>query len=340
MSVVEQKESWATAHKGGLGGTDSAAVLNLNPWRKPIDVWADKVHPENRIEIDKDCLRWGCLLEPVIRQEYARKFDIDVTNPADMQSIFPNSRKWEDSTIITGKYPWMVGMPDGYIKSTRTGLEIKTAARRSDEWGKPGTDEIPAHYFMQCAWYMAVTDSPSWNVSVLFSGSDLQQYHIVRDLDLERDAVEACRDFWESYVVKGIEPPVDESESYGRYLARKFSLSTGAVIKTPSPELIEWAVKMKQADDDEKSAADRKREANNHLRVLVGDAQKAITPIGSVGWIRPVQKDVTDYAAVVEELAPLYDRVRAAQSVSASEVIASHTEPKQNEPYLRAWWKR
>jgi len=334
MSVVEQKETWATSRRNGLGGTDAAAILGLSPWRRPIEVWEDKVHPERRAEVDKDCLRWGVLLEPVIRQEYARKFDIEVTAPADMGALFPNSKRWEDSTIITGRHPWMLGMPDGYLASTRTGLEIKTASRRSDEWGAPSSDEIPAQYLMQCAWYMATTETPAWNVAVLFSGSDLQQYRVVRDLDLERDAIAACREFWEEYVVKRVEPPIDESESYGRYLARKFSLNSGAIIKNPSPEIVEWTLAMKTADDEAKAAEDRKREANNHLRALLGDAQKAMTPYGSVGWVRPEEKGITDWARVVNDLRPyLTEEVFAG-------LVAKYTTPKQNEAYLRAWWKK
>src|SRR6202047_754841 len=190
MSVVEQKETWALSRRNGLGGSDCAAILGLSPWRRPIEVWESKVHPESAVELDRDCLRWGTLLEPVIREEDARRFNVQVVAPADLGTLFPNSKRWGDSTIITGRYPWMLGMPDGYLPTVRTGLEIKTAGRKSEEWGEPGTDNVPAQYLLQCVWYIATTQTPAWNLAVLFAGSNLQQYRIVRDEQLESDTIE------------------------------------------------------------------------------------------------------------------------------------------------------
>jgi putative phage-type endonuclease len=328
MSVVEQKESWAMSRRNGLGGTDAAAVLGLSPWRRPIEVWEDKVHPERRVDLDKDCLRWGVLLEPVIREEYARRFNVQVIDPCDLGVLFPKSSRWEDSTIITGRYPWMLGMPDGYLANEHTGLEIKTAGRRSEEWGDADTDEIPAQYLMQCVWYMATTETPAWNLAVLFAGSDLRQYRIKRDMDLERDTISACREFWEEYIAKRVEPPIDQSESYGRYLARKFSLNTGKILQ-PTPDIIHWTMRMKLADDQEKEAGENKQFANNQLRALVGDAQKCVTPLGTIGWVRPETKDATNWSEVGKKVGPLHP-----------EVVKEFTAPKEITAYLRAWWRK
>jgi predicted phage-related endonuclease len=141
--------------------------------------------------------------------------------------------------------------------------------------------------------------------------------------------IEAARAFWHDYVLKQVEPPIDESESYGKYLARKFSLGTENVIENPGPEILEHAALMKQADDAIKEAEERKQLANNHLRALIGDAKSAKTPLGTIGWIRPQKKDVTDWKGFGEELAPEFPNI-----------LARHTAPKQNEPYLRSWWKK
>jgi predicted phage-related endonuclease len=226
----------------------------------------------------------------------------------------------------------MIGMPDGFMPSVQTGLEIKTAARRSNEWGRDGGDEIPVQYLLQVVYYMAITNAPAWNFAVLFSGSDLQQFRIVRDLDLERDTIEVCRQFWEEFVLKGVEPPIDQTVSYGSYLARKFSLNTGLIIKDPGPEILDWTAKMKEAEDAEKQAAEKKQLANNHLRALVGDAQKAITPLGTVGWVRPEEHNATNYKTAFEVLSVKCPGPEVVQALNEA------TEPRQTSAYLRAWW--
>ena len=86
---------------------------------------------------------------------------------------------------------------------------------------------------------------------------------------------------------------------------------------------------MKTADDAMKDAAEDKQQANNHLRALIGDAWKCVTPLGTVGWVRPEKKDVTDFAAVGKELGPLHP-----------EIVAKHTKEEQGTAYLRAWYKK
>ena len=328
MSIYDEKESYATSRAGGIGGTDAAAILGLSPWKRPIDIFAGKVNPGAQPELDKECLYWGSALEPIVRGRYAERFGVAVTAPADLAPLFPKSRPWRDSTLIEGPEPWMLGAPDGWIPSANTGLEIKCSSRKSDDWGPEGSDEVPAHYLVQAAWYAAVCNARGWNFGVLFSGNTLAQYHIERDSQLEKDMIEACRAFWFDNVLKRVEPAIDESESYGKYLARKFSLNTGKILQ-PTPDILHWTSEMKVADDAEKEAGERKQLANNHLRALLGDAQKCVTPLGSVAWVRSEEKDVTNWSEVGKKVGPQHP-----------EVVKEFTAPQQRAAYLRAWWKK
>ncbi len=329
MSIYEQKESYAASRSHGLGGTDVAAILGLSPWKAPIDVWNGKVNPGSLPELDKECLRWGTLLEPVVRAEYGARFDVDVVNPCDLDSCFKETRPWNDVRLIVGDEPWMLAAPDGWLKKFSAGLEIKCSARKSGEWGDEGSEEIPAHYYTQAAWYMAVCKATGWNFGVLFSGNTLQQYRTERDLDFEKDMVSVARAFWHDYVLTETEPPIDQTTSYGAYLARKFSLGTEDVITEPRPEILEWTAKMKLAEDQVKEWEEAKQLANNHLRDLIGNMKSAKTPLGSVGWVRPKPRDVVD-------LKGFYEAVGAQHP----EVVSALTFPRHDAPYLRAWWKK
>ena len=339
MSIYDEKESYATSRANGIGGTDAAAILGLSPYKRPIEIYEGKVNPGAQPELDKECLYWGSALEPIVRERYAERFGVAVTAPADLAAIFPNSRPWRDSTLIVGPEPWMLGAPDGWIPSAKSGLEIKCSSRKGDDWGPEGSDEVPAHYFAQASWYAAVCDARGWNFGVLFSGNTLAQYRIERDLAFERDMVEVARSFWFDNIVKRVEPPIDQSESYGKYLARKFSLNTGKILQ-PTPDILHWASEMKVAEDQEKMAGESKQFANNQLRALIGDAQKVVTPLGTVSWVRPEKKPVTDEKAAMIELAALYDDTRAGNAISSADVIKKHTEEKQNSAFLRAWWRK
>jgi predicted phage-related endonuclease len=340
MAISEEQESWAASRVGGLGGTDVTALLGASKWRTPIDVWQAKVDPQSVPDIDNEILWFGRALEPVIRARYALRFNCEVVDPVDIGKFFPNSKRWKDQTLVVGREPWMLGAADGWIPSVMHGFEAKNVGFKTEDWGEEGSDDIPVAYYLQSAWYNQVYDSRGWNVAPMFNGHKLSQYRIPRDGDLEHDMYEAARAFWFDFIVPKIEPPVDQTESYGRYLARKFSLNTGTIIKDPSPEIIDWTVKMKAAEDAEKAAAADKQLANNHLRALIRDAQKAITPLGSIGWVRPKEGASTDWKAAAERLSALYEDARSADALPAADVIKEATSPQQHSAYLRAWWSK
>jgi putative phage-type endonuclease len=329
MAIYEERESYAASRAGGIGGTDCAAILGLSPYKAPIDVYAAKVDPESQPELDKECLTWGTLLEPIVRERYAQKFEVEVVAPSQLwHKHFPKSKLWNDSTIVIGREDWMLGAPDGWMPKVRNGLEVKCSSRKSHDWGSDGSDEVPAHYLVQAAWYMAVCDAPAWNFAVLFSGNTLAQYRVVRDMDLEISMIEVCRSFWHDNVLKQVEPPIDQTESYGRYLARKFSLSTGAVIKNPSPELNAAAIMFKEAQDRVKDAEETAQLRKNQLAALLADADAAQTSSGKVQWVRPSPRKSVDW-----------NTITAALQIKR-EIIEAHTKETPVTPYVRGYWAK
>lgn len=72
---------------------------------------------------------------------------------------------WQSSA-----YPWAYATPDRLLHDLDSGelelLEVKTA-RSLDEWGEPGTDQVPAHYWAQCAWQAIVLGVQTVHVTVL-----------------------------------------------------------------------------------------------------------------------------------------------------------------------------
>jgi len=329
MSVSEIRESWLLARQKGLGGTDAAAIAGLSPWRKPIDVFASKTgHVSFGTDIT-EAMHFGNLLEPVIRQEYARRAGVRILSGQNIAALFPHrSTSLDGQTIVQSElHDWMLGTPDGIAHSGERGLEIKNVGYRSSDWGPAGSDEIPDHYAIQVQWYMAVTGIPVWDVAALFGGNRLEAFRVESNPALIHELVAVCRNFWHDHVLKGVPPPVDESASYGRYLARKFSLSNGQVL--PATEKITtWAITLREAQNELDAVEKTVQLAKNHLGDLIGAAAKTEGDFGSIAWVRPKESARTDWEAIARALHP------------PAELVAEHTSPKQNEPYIRAFWRK
>jgi putative phage-type endonuclease len=327
MAIYEQAESYAVSRAGGIGGTDAAAILGLSPYKTPIEIYEAKINPESVPELDKECLLWGTLLEPIVRERYGLKYGVDITAPADLPHVFPLSKPWKDSTLVIGDEPWKLGAFDGWINDEREGYEGKCASRRSGDWGPEDGDDVPAHYRIQVAWYTHVADARGWNIGTLFSGNTLERFHIPRDPELEKNMVEVARDFWNENVLKQIPPKIDETVAYGKYLARRFSLPTGKVLTAPSQEIIDAATELHDAQAAAKSAESREQFAKNQLMAALADADGAITPLGKVSWVRPGPRSSVDYKGVF------------AECCVPQAIIDKFTKQSPVTAFVRGWWK-
>jgi putative phage-type endonuclease len=329
MSVCEVRESWLLARQQGLGGSDIAAVVGLSPFKRPIDIFVGKTEAIEFGEDVREFMRWGNLLEPVIRAEYAARSQQEVVFGLDIAPFFPGrSAEWDGQTIVHAEdRNWMLGTPDGIHRNSDSGLEIKNSGFKGEGWGTPGTDEIPDHYMIQCQWYMAVTGRPRWDVAVLFSGNRLETFHLERNDDLISELVSTGEWFWNDRVLKRIPPPVDYTESYARYLGRKYSLASGDVLPA-TEEIAFMAMDLEATQATRKECEEREQLLKNQLGELLGGFQKSRGDFGSVNWIRPKQGTRIDWESVAKALGP------------SNELIAEHTKPVKNTPFIRLFSKK
>lgn len=197
--------------KAGVTATDIAAIVNLHPYRAPIDVFLDKFNLAAPFA-GNERTKWGNILEVPIRDDYAERHGVRVEVPGTL----------EHPTVT-----WAKATPDGicYLPRhahPRNGLEIKTHSfRAADQYGDPGTDEVPPHELVQCMWNMFVSGLDDWDLVAFIDGQPAE-YHIKRDDDL----IEMLRDSGERFMVDHIRkesPPLpDGSGSYDRYLSTRY----------------------------------------------------------------------------------------------------------------------
>jgi predicted phage-related endonuclease len=187
----------------GIGGTDAAAVMGLSPWRDPVDVWMEKIgHPMWRPKPVTDAMRWGTILEPVIRTEYAKDTGIEVAPPPPRASFDdPEVMTWAPDKIRFSHPDAMAG--DGI-------WEGKTSSR-ADEWA----DGVPVYYRVQVQQYLEIWQAPWADVSVLLPGGDFRTYREPADPPFQEKVRVAVLRFWEEHVIARVPPgKVDTTTLY------------------------------------------------------------------------------------------------------------------------------
>jgi len=188
-ALVPGSPQWHAVRRTGIGGSDVAAVLGVSPWRTAYEVFLDK-RGELPAQDESEPMRWGTLLEPVIRQRYA-----DVTG-SDVVTL--------PTTFRSERHPWMIANLDGVSRDRHRLVEVKTA-RSGEDWGEPGSDEVPLAYLLQVQHYMTVVPMKLTDVAVLIGGNDFRVYTVPADPELQEMLIQAEFEFWQR--VKDNDPP-------------------------------------------------------------------------------------------------------------------------------------
>lgn len=176
--------------QNGLGGSDIASILNLSPFKTPLDIYIEKTSPIDGIE-QSNSQYFGSLLEDVIRSEYARRMGVIISEP---EIKFHNEKSFAFANI------------DGLVNDEYI-LECKTSHfSKAHEWGEEFTDQIPLYYLTQVAWYCFVYDLDRADIAVLIGGNDFRIYHYHRNKHLENKIVNRAEQFWYNNIVNKTPP--------------------------------------------------------------------------------------------------------------------------------------
>lgn len=185
----DDRSAFLAARLTGLGGTDAAGALGIGKWKSELGIYLEK-RGEAPPQDDNPAMYWGRTLEPVVRDEYIKRAGVGVVYGQ------PLSRSL--------RYPWMIANLDGRRRDDGRVVEIKTA-RSGDEWGEPGSADVPADYVCQVMHYMVVTEAPVADIAVLIGGSDFRTYTVPFDAEMAEMIIDAERELWDR-IQRG-EPP-------------------------------------------------------------------------------------------------------------------------------------
>jgi len=338
MAVDEAKKRFLENRRGGIGGTDISAIVGVNPWSTPLDVWLAKTKRREYLPdlSDNEYIWWGNALEPLIAHRYSDRTGFELIDHIGI--------------LQHPLYERVIGAPDRLVMGADLGLEIKNTGYKGQEWGDAGSDHVPEQHLLQCIWYMAVTDLPRWDVAAFFGGNRMEIYRIKRNRELEEFLIDAGLRFWRDYVETDREPPIDSSARYGEYLAKKFAKGSDVIVpvtedlRTQAERLYDARQKIAAAQEDE-------RRAMNQIESLIGANKGAADPSLKLTWVRSRPTLAVDWRAVAEDLVyrmstmpDQYEPAVRGMGIQRAEelvepIIAEHSAPTQRAAYVRATFK-
>jgi len=215
------RSEWLAVRKQGIGGSDAAAAVGLNPYQSQLELWMIKTgrfsedspdESETKPNIDSK-MYWGQILEPIVAQHYTKVTGRKVRKVNAILQHADSDKSWMLANIDYR----VVGSDEVQL------LECKTAGEYGAKLWKDG---VPEYVQCQVQHQLAVTGLQAADVCVLICGQQLKIYRIERDEELIAKLIELERLFWH-YVQSNTTPCADGSESAGFALRCLFPQDDG-----------------------------------------------------------------------------------------------------------------
>ena len=295
------RDQWLEVRKGGIGSSDAAAAIGLNPYKSQLELWLEKTgraDSSGEHQGMDDPRFWGTLLEPYVAVAYQQKTNRKVRklNAVLQHPTLPYMLANIDREVV--------GCPDVQI------LECKTAGEFGSKLWKDG---VPEYVQLQVQHQLAVTGKTAADVAVLLCGQKLEVHRIERNDEVIARLMVLESGFW-SYVESDTPPPADGSESAARALRHIYRGNDTTVDFTSDAEL---SSTFNALADLEEEVEAKKREAERLKQVIqqaMGDASKAVFASGVVTFKRAKDGTRIDTKALAAD----HPQIAARYTVSAS----------------------
>ncbi|MCE1003797.1 MULTISPECIES: YqaJ viral recombinase family nuclease [unclassified Pseudomonas] len=272
------REDWLQIRKQGIGSSDAAAAVGLNPYKSQLELWLEKTGrdasmPKADPQDEESPLYWGNVLEPIVAWHYSKRSQHKVRR---INAVLQHP----DPAL-----PWMlanidrevIGAPDVQI------LECKTAGINGARLWKEG---VPEYVQLQVMHQLAVTGKQAADVAVLLGGHQLEIHRIARDEALIARLIDLERLFWD-YVVSDTPPPADGTASSEAALRCLYPEDNGQTLDfSQHTELASTFVELKSVRQNIAQQETREARLKQVLQQAMGEATRAEFAEGYISWKR------------------------------------------------------
>lgn len=279
LRLVDTKElsrsEWLEVRKSGIGGSDAAAAVGLNPYTSPLELWLDKTGRDAGLakpdpHDTTEPVYWGTLLEPIVAAAYTQQTGNRVrkVNAVLQHPTIPFMLANLDREIV--------GVPGVQI------LECKTAGEFGARLWRHG---VPEYVQLQVQHQLAVTGRRTADVAVLLCGQKLEVHRIIRDDGLIARLIALETRFWE-YVTSDTPPPADGSESADRALRHLYPGNAGTVDFTDDRRLSTTFADLVAVRAEIELRMQQEAKLKQTILQAMGDASRAVFETGEVSFKR------------------------------------------------------
>ena len=276
-----------------LGGSDTAAILGVSPWKSPFQLYQEKIGAfcEEITREKQRLFNRGHRWEPVVVEMLVDEL---MDRGHDVQIIDRNAR-YQDP-----EFPFLACELDLelLIDGEEHNAEIKTVSPfAAKAWGEQDTDEIPLYYAAQVMHGLMVKPRKRAIVAALIGVDDLRLHQIERD----EETIAAIRakevEFWRRVQERDAPEPTTADDVKWLY-ARD-----GGIVMEADEELVRLCEEIRQGKDIAKQCDARIETLSTRLKCAMGHASTLVYQGQRLAtWKSNKDSDKTDWKQAFEIL--------------------------------------
>lgn len=255
----KDRQEWLQLRGSGIGSSEVATIIGLNPWETPYMLWRRKTGRE-QAKPENFAMRAGHILEDAVAQFFQEDSGHTV--------IKSSAGDW---LVVDDERPYMRVSPDRtfYLEGTsnKTGnkgiLECKTTQKTIDP------DDLPKHWFCQLQYQLGVAGYERGALAWLTAGRDFDFRFIDFAPDFYGWLTEEVERFWTDYVQKDVEPPLTSVAD----CVMKYSRHTDGKTVECTTEVVAAIERLKDVKAQIKDLETAKTDLEDTVKMFFTDAE-------------------------------------------------------------------
>ena len=258
-------QEWLKSREKGIGSSEVATVLGVNPYQTPYQLWLIKTGRVKVEEKENFLMKAGHYLEDAISHFCADEARLEIVKNSASEFIVVNKEK-EFLRVSPDRYAFPIDAR--HTKENKVIIECKSTQNQVDK------DDISKYWFTQVSYQLGVTELNRAYLAWLTQGRSFDYKIINFDPDFFAFIAEEVERFWVDCVLGGMEPALSNLSD----VLIKYPRHEEGKSKVADIELIDMWAELKDINTEIKRLQSTKEEIESAIKTSMLDAERLIIP--------------------------------------------------------------
>lgn len=260
-TIIRPKDrtEWLKYRESGIGSSEVATIVGLNPWETPYQLWRRKVGLDAPKQ-ENFAMKAGHYLEDAVAQFWHDETGQDIIKSSAGDWLIVNDER-PYMRVSPDRTYWLADMPHNNVNKGI--LECKTTQMSID------ADDIPKHWFCQVQYQLGVAELEQGSLAWLCSGREFGYKNLALVPDFFAWLVEEVEKFWLDNIQGKQEPTAANVQD----ILLKYNRHTDGKIVEVNDDIFAAYQDLKAVKDELSAIEEKKAALEEKIKLGFGDAE-------------------------------------------------------------------